>query len=118
MRDWLICVRSYEKFYNNVVWFSMRCWVRGQRLLTHSLYMVSLYMFSNGIIQKYSYRTCFYVGSIFKMRHREITATIYTLKNAIHAITVFILFWSAIVKPGNPLIVIKGVDMAWKRKNP
>ncbi len=52
------------------------------------------------------------------MRHREITATIYTLKNAIHAITVFILFWSAIVKPGNPLIVIKGVDMAWKRKNP
>ena len=26
--------------------------VRGQRLLTHSLYMASLYMFSNGIIQR------------------------------------------------------------------
>ena len=38
--------------------------------------------------------------------------TIYTHKNAIHAITVFILFRSAIVKLSNPLIVIKGVDMA------
>ena len=40
MQDWLICVRSCGKFYNDIVWFSMRCWVRGQRLLTHSLYVV------------------------------------------------------------------------------
>ncbi len=44
--------------------------MRGHRLLTHSLYMVSLYMFSNGIIQ------------IHKDQNREIEEILETTKKA------------------------------------
>ena len=48
-KEKLKSLRSWE------IYFSVRCWVRGQRLLTHSLYRVSPFMFSNEIIQKPMY---------------------------------------------------------------
>lgn len=46
MRGWLIYVRGCVRFYNDVVCFSVKCWVRGQNLLTHSLYRVYIYICS------------------------------------------------------------------------